>query len=151
MGVFIDLLNSAKAEFCKPCREHPKGIGCELPDPLTTDLYICCGPCSPFSEMRTGRAKTNVRNHPHFSTTFGDQGSVISMAEAILPHRMLMESVLGFSKALSPKELTTGMDLMVSRISNIKRDSDIVHFAGVGSFELDCINITFMKRPRLVP
>ena len=106
-------------------------------------------PCSPFSEFRAGRSKTDIQKHPMFPVTFGSSGSALSLCEVICPKRLMMESVIGFRKELSPFDRRTPMDLWRAFVNEMQRPDGTKHFAASGVVTLDTSTIVDNKRHSL--
>jgi hypothetical protein len=130
------------------CLMHPDSTRCILPVPGTTDLYVGCGPCQPFSTLRcTG---PEIRDHEGFPATFAGAGSILSTTASVLPSWGIGEQVLGFGKEYkdapeSPK------DEFFREMLDIKRPDGSRHFAGFASMKIDSHFWVEGSRPRSPP
>jgi hypothetical protein len=137
----------AEADDCN-CERHSAGQ-CRLPEPLTTDLLSGDAPCQAWTAGRADRHTTNPRKHKSYTVLFGRTGSVCSLCEITLPHRLHVEEVEGFMLPYSSVDGTTGVQELREWALALKRPDGSNHFAGWGCRSQNASTWANHKRYRL--
>jgi hypothetical protein len=144
---FVAALRIAhEAEAGAPCRCHPSRQTCGLPSPGETDIAIVCTPCQPFSKMRDARS-TPPELHKGYSITFGESGSVLSLAGHLKPAVLLVEQVAGMEK--SSRQGGTYKRRLLDAVLNIPDEAGTgSHFAAGTCLSVDVDIFMNASRPR---
>ena len=140
-----------QAEIGASCRCHPQNgsAGCHLP--ADVDILVGSGPCQPYSALRQGvNANTKpIMEHHGYDTTFGKQGSLVSIVRRVLPKVYISEQVMGFGNPYDKKfpEVCPKHDFVDTIMQITGRDGE-EHFKKCIVLKLDSKLMLEAGRPR---
>ena len=118
-----------------PCDRHPDRDSCKLESP---DIFCACAPCQPYSvQRRTGPSSAEA--HADYKTLWGEEGSVLSMVQRLLPKIFVSENVMGFEGRKQE---------LINQVFAIKNRAGEQHFTTGGCIKLDAKDWVTCSRPR---
>jgi len=141
----IYYMNSTReAEAGKPCRVHDDSKGCTLPSAV--DSMWASGPCQPYTKLRNG-CGPEPEGHGGYNATFGEEGSIISIAKKLRPSFLFSEQVLGFGTRSKDSGISP-MDKFCAELMDIEKPDGTPHFGGHLSLQIDSNLFVKTRRPR---